>query len=135
MKSRIFIGRRGKRNIKNYDQVSVRLKCAGFNEVFPHTLPLWEKICLFSNAEYVVGPASSGFTNVIFCDAATSVTMFINPSRHLDPLLTKYCSTMGIKLSYILGEEEGCDKNADFYVDMDELELYLEAIGVSSNIR
>ena len=78
--TRIFIGRSG-REFNQLQRMSGFFNKLGFVEVFPSTIPC-EKLELFANAEYIVGPGSSGFSNVIYCRKLKGLIKFYNVSRH-----------------------------------------------------
>jgi capsular polysaccharide biosynthesis protein len=121
-KKKLFIGRVGKRNIGNYSDVLNTFKNLGFVEVFPHLLSFEDKVKLFNSAEFIAGPVSSGFANIIFCKPAINVLMLANPSRHDDMFLTKIAKYKNIRLGYLLGVESDVgDPNSNYTIDVDEL--------------
>ena len=103
--TRIFIGRSGRRNLINYKECLDFFNKLGFVEVFPHRLSYREKLELFANAEYIVGPGSSGFSNVIYCRKLKGLIKFYNVSRHTDMYLTKLANSMSVPLYLVLGKE------------------------------
>ena len=121
--TKLFIGRTGKRNIDNYTQVLDYFKSLGFVEIFPHLLTIEKKIELFSSAEFITGPASSGFANIIFCRKKPQVLVLINISRHDDMLLTKFAKNMELNYQTFIGNEKlpGYG-DSDYIIDMVELE-------------
>lgn len=125
--SRIFIGRRGKRNITNYQDVLERFQKLGFLEVFPHLLSFEDKVALFKDAKLVAGPASSGFANVLFSRCLEKVLAFVNPSRHDDMYLTKFAKYNKFKLELFLGVETYSCADSDFEINLIELDSYLDS--------
>jgi hypothetical protein len=121
-KTKLFIGRKGKRNINNYSEVLEYFQNLGFVEIFPHLLSFEEKLILFSNAEYVTGPFSSGFANIIFCRKKPVVFPLINLSRHDDLFLTKFTKSLDINYLTFLGHEKSPGySDSDYYIDLVEL--------------
>ena len=125
-KSRIFIGRSGGRNIINYPEVVQIFEKFGFTEVTPHLMSFEEKVRIFSDAEFIVGPGSSGFANIIFCRLSPKVLMFLNPSRHQDMLLTKIAKYKNMHFECLLGSEANPgEMDSNYTVDIQELNEYL----------
>ncbi len=75
---RLYIGRRGIRNLINAKEVEDYFVAKGFTIVFPHLLSFDDKVELFSNASHVCGPGSSGFQNIVFCKPGTKILTFTN---------------------------------------------------------
>lgn len=121
-KTKLFIGRKGKRNITNYTEVLEYFKNLGFVEIFPHLLSFEEKLILFSNADYITGPLSSGFANIIFCREKPVVFPLVNLSRHDDLFLTKFTKNLDINYLTFLGDEKSPGfSDSDYYIDLVEL--------------
>jgi capsular polysaccharide biosynthesis protein len=131
---RIFIGRKGKRGISNYNEVLDLYKKYNFVEIFPHEFELEEKIYIFSKAIYIAGPLSSGFSNIIFGENIREIFILTNCMRHDDMYLTKISNIKNINLEYFLGKQNDyASADSDFYIDMDQLSRYLvDKLGVPS---
>lgn len=125
-KIRLFIGREGNRNIVNYEEVLNYFKKLNFIEVFPHKLSLKQKAEIFSRAEYITGPGSSGFTNVIFCPEGSKVLALINPARHKDIYMAQIAKIKKIEFEYLLGNQMSSDLDSDFIVNIDEIKEYVK---------
>jgi hypothetical protein len=127
--NKIFIGRTGKRNIENYSQVLEYFQSLGFVEIFPHLLSIEKKIELFSSAEFITGPASSGFANIIFCRKKPLVLTLINLSRHDDMFLTKFAKIMDINYQTFIGKEKlpGYG-DSDYYIEIEDLKGYVSSL-------
>ena len=126
-KLKLFIGRRGQRNISNYSEVCGYFRLLGFIEIFPHELSFTEKINLFSSANFIAGPLSSGFSNIIFCDQQPNVLALTNPSRHDDMYLTKFAKNLNINLQIFLGrEEQPGNSDSHFYIDLHDLKQCMD---------
>lgn len=94
--SKIYISRRtwikNKKNIKNIgtdytlrrqlineDEIVSELSKYGFREVFCEDLTMSEKINLFKNAKYVIGPIGGGMCNLLFAKQNTKVLSINSP--------------------------------------------------------
>jgi hypothetical protein len=83
----------GARNIANLLEIEEYFKKEGFEFISPHEYSLVEKRKIFQEAKIILGPGSSGFTNIIFCQPGTKVLVFINFQRVYDlyaPILSDY---------------------------------------------
>ena len=67
------------RKCVNEDNLVGMLQKYGFEEVFCEDLNMEEKIGLFRNAEFVIGPIGGGMANVIFCKPETNVISINSP--------------------------------------------------------
>lgn len=83
---KIFLGRKGVRNISNYDEILGYFQKLGFTEIFPDQLSLQQKREIFGSASHIVGPFSSAFTNLIFTNDSVRVLALVNESRAFDPV-------------------------------------------------
>lgn len=114
---KIFIERSGVRNLINYEAIKAAYLSNGYLSVKPHELNLKEKIELFQSATNVVGPGSTGFINIIFCNPGTKVKMFVNSGRYLDSYLAKYAKINEIDLIYLSGIDENFrDPNSNYFI-------------------
>jgi hypothetical protein len=87
---KLFIGRKGVRNLTNYADVECFFIERGFEVVYPHQLTFEEKLSLFKNATHVAGPYSSGFANCIFCSPNTKILVLSNFVRTMDLFLSPF---------------------------------------------
>jgi capsular polysaccharide biosynthesis protein len=119
---RVFIGRSGKRNLVNYKECLDFFTELGFTEVFPHRLSYRDKLELFANVEYVVGPGSSGFTNIIYCQKLKGVIQFFNKTRHTDMYLTKLAHLMSVPVYTLIGNEVvSSDMDSDYTINISDI--------------
>lgn len=72
---RIFLSRKGGRNIVNIDEVSDVLMQYGFQFLSPENYSFEEQVQIFQDAEVIVGPAGAAFSNLIFCGTGTKVAI------------------------------------------------------------
>lgn len=106
-RTRLFIGRRGVRNMKNWKEVEDYFVDNGFEVIFPHQLSLSDKVRKFASATHVCGPYSSGIANVIFCQPGTKVLAFSNISRVMDCYLSDLAkSRFNLNAVLLTGDEE-----------------------------
>jgi hypothetical protein len=122
---KLFIGRKARRNMSNYNEIRDFFVEKGFLEIFPENYSLAEKARIFNSASHIVGPASSGFSNIIFCQEFTKVVWFINFSRVMDTYLPTYCEEQNISLEALTGEDEHPeDLDSNTYINLDTIKLY-----------
>jgi hypothetical protein len=123
---KIYIGRVGSRNIINGTEVAERFRLMGFEEIFPHKLDILEKVKIFSEAKYIVGPGSSGFANAIFCQPKTKILSLTNSSRHDDMYLTKLSKLSDFELIVFTGKQiDSYDNDSAFYIDLSKLNKFI----------
>ena len=104
---KLYIGRKSNfRNILNQIEVEEFFRKKGFIIIYPETLTLHEKVNLFQQAAIVVGPGSSGFTNLIFSKPDTKVLIFINVYRCFEPYFGFLSKHFGIDITVITGNDE-----------------------------
>jgi hypothetical protein len=124
---KVYIGRVGERNIGNQSEIESLFKASDYHVVFPHLMSWQEKINVFGNATHVVGPASSGFMNVLFCHNKTKVLSFVNFERCLDPLLPQLIECYpGLDFWFFLGDLVGkYGINSSYKLNLVELKKFL----------
>jgi capsular polysaccharide biosynthesis protein len=124
---KVYIGRLGGRNLTNHKDVELLFKASGYSVVYPHLLSWQEKVDIFGNATHVVGPASSGFMNVLFCHKKTKVLSFINFERCFDPIFSQLIEYYpDLKFWYILGDLVGRQGiNSSYKINLEELSRFL----------
>lgn len=116
---RIFIERKGVRNISNYKEVKSFLLKHNFKLVNTEKLTINEKINVFSNAKIITGPASSGFSNIIFCKPKTKVVPMINNKRVNDPYFSTIAEHLSLELIHFKGEDiDDNFINSDYKIDL-----------------
>lgn len=105
--SKLFIGRRGYRMLKNWEEVEQYFIQNGFEVIFPHQLSLMDKISKFSNATHICGPWSSGFANVIFCKPGTKILAFCNIARIMESFLSDIADgEFNFDATLLIGDED-----------------------------
>lgn len=63
------------RLLRNEEAIANRLAAKGFRVIEPGSMSLEEQISTFKGAEYVVGSAGAGMTNIAFCQPGTNVVL------------------------------------------------------------
>lgn len=124
---KIFIGRTGCRSLKNYKEVLSYFIQQGFKEVFPHLLNIEEKIKIFNEAKYIVGPWSSGFANSIYSQQGTKILAFVNSYRYLDPYLSGFNNLKKHEFWFLTGKDDTIkEMNSTYEISLNEITLFLE---------
>jgi capsular polysaccharide biosynthesis protein len=124
---KIFIGRTGRRSLKNYNEVLNFFIEKGFEEIFPHLLNIEDKIRIFSEAKYIVGPGSSGFVNSIYSQAGTKILVFINSFRYMDTYLAGLSNYMGHQFWLMSGKDDNLrDMNSSYEISLNEIKIFIE---------
>lgn len=123
---KLFISRTGLRNIQNYSEILSYFMSLGFEEVIPHKLSIDEKRKLFGEAKWIVGPLSSGFTNIIFCNPGVQILAFTNVSRCFDPYLSTLCEIFDGKILFITGSDVNSDINSDYFINISEVKKFMD---------
>ncbi|APR35209.1 hypothetical protein BTO02_06955 [Paraburkholderia sp. SOS3] len=76
---KIFLARRGARNLDNTEQIERRLASIGFEIVDTAELSFEQQVRLFASAAIIVGPVGAAFANLIFCNPACKVLGLTSP--------------------------------------------------------
>lgn len=126
---KLFIGRTGARNLINYDEVEALFVKYGFDVVYPHLMPLSEKIDLFAQASHIAGPASSGFTNLIFSRPGTKLFNFMNFARSLDLYAGPFTQEpFCMKFYFVTGDEpHSSNIHNSYQISIDRIQAALAA--------
>jgi len=131
---KIFIGRKGSRSLKNYTEVLNFFADLGFEEIFPHLLNIEDKIRIFNEAKYIVGPGASGFANSIFSQSGTRILAFMNSFRYLDTLLHGFSDYKNHEFWFMTGKDDNLkDMNSSYEINLNEIKLFLEEKNFLSN--
>ncbi len=109
---KIYLARRGTyRTMINWQEAENFFIKEGFTVIEPHKMTLPEKIKCFHGAEYVIGPASSAFMNIIWCKPNAKVMAMSNYCRCLEATGAEIAAIAGAKLMLVTGEDkekDGC---------------------------
>lgn len=121
-KLKLYIVRRSTcRGLVNYEEIEEYFQNEGFQFVEPHKLSMKEKAQLFRRAEIIVGPASGGWANVIFCNGAKG--LFLNTMCRTIDAYSKYLMQMGgVKVLQVTGVDYSSSSiHSDFYIPLDKV--------------
>lgn len=119
---KLFIGRIGDRNLNNYNEILNYFIDKGFIEIFPHLLNIEEKIKVFNEAKYVVGPYSTGFFNTIYSQHGVKILAFINSYRYLDTYFTKFNNLKNHEFWFMTGKDDHIKTmNSNFEINLQNI--------------
>lgn len=127
-KKRIYLSRNryGTRGVENERELINFLADFGFETLYPEIMTLEEQLAAFVNAEVILGPHGSAFTNIIFSDKAKVVELF---GKYVP--LAFYCYSLVMGHDYkALHCSSGDNKNDNMIVNIRELETILVDIGI-----
>jgi len=127
---RIYISRekQARRRIQNRDELMEALGARGFVSVIPEDLPLDEEIELFHDAEAIVGPHGSGFSNIFFSTSAKVIELY--PTEFIVPHF--YYMSKSLGHDYAFHCESGDDRFPEEYVvNVDGVLARLDSMGIS----
>jgi hypothetical protein len=122
---RIYLRRAGNfRALSNCAEVDFLLDRYDFEVVYGDKLTLSQKAKLFDQAEIIVGPGGSGFSNIIFCRKDTKVITFCNKNRVWDTYLPTMADAFALNLKFLLSNEEDDidDPHTSYGIDVALLE-------------
>ena len=124
---KIYLGRGGGRSLINNNEIRDFFITNGFEEVFPHLLSIDDKIKIFSEAKYLVGPGSSAFANNIFSKPGTKILAFMNSFRYLDTFIPEYSNFIGQEFWFMSGKDENIkEMNSSYEISLQEIEKFIE---------
>ena len=127
---KLFLARNNYRNLVNYAEVESYFIKKGYKVVYPHMLSLTEKIKLFKNALLIVGPMSSGFTNVIFSRRGTKVLMMMNFQKVFESYFGFVVDNFGIDITNICGTDvKSTDFNSSYYIPLSKIMEACDKLG------
>ncbi len=125
---KIYLGRSGGRSIKNNDEVRDFFIYKGFEEVFPHLLSIEDKIKIFSESKYIVGPGSSAFANTMYSKPGTKILAFINTFRYLDTYIPEFSNFVGHEFWFLSGKDDNIkEMNSSYEISLEEIKTFIEA--------
>ena len=133
-KYKLYLSRKnGKyRNLTNNDEVEQYFKDRGYFIFEPHTVSLEEKIRIFNNAEVIVGPFSSAFSNMIFSKFGTKVLMFTNYNRAFESWLCMHEQYFGMDMLLVTGQDTNTGNLAhcSYYIPLEKIERACKYHGI-----
>ena len=130
---KIYIGRIGSRNLSNNSEVENYFLNQGFELIYPINYSLQEKVKIFNEASFIVGPGSSGFTNIIFCQPGTKALVFINFQRTFDSYFGTICRYFSVNPMFVTGFDESDSIHSAFTIPLDKIKsAYFELLNEKS---
>ena len=130
---KLFLPRRSLyRGLTNNDEVEAYFKSKGFVFIEPHKISLEEKIKYFRNADIIVGPFSSAFSNVVFSKPGTKVLMFSNYQRIFESWLSMHYQHFNIDMLFVTGFDVKKENSAhtSFYIPLDKIKEASRFLGI-----
>jgi hypothetical protein len=124
---KIYLGRSGGRSLKNNDEVREFFVSKGFEEVFPHLLSIGDKIKIFSEAKYIVGPGSSAFANNMYSKPGTKILAFMNSFRYLDTYIPEFSNYVGHDFWFMTGKDENIkEMNSSYEISLQDIKKFMD---------
>ncbi|HTH82068.1 MAG TPA: glycosyltransferase family 61 protein [Mucilaginibacter sp.] len=71
--NRIYISRKGRRQVINEDELIVLLKKFDFQIIEDIPRTIFEQISIYHNASFIIGPHGASFANIIWCEPGTQL--------------------------------------------------------------
>ena len=120
---KIYITRHAQwRNMTNNNEVETYFAGLGFQVIEAHTLDYDSKIRLFQSATEIVGPYSSGFSNLVFCRPGTKVLVFSNVQRTLENFLAFYVQNFHLDAMYVTEKDSvPSDPDSPFTISLERI--------------
>lgn len=116
------------RRVVNEQDITNFLSTKGFILVYPELLTLKQQVDLFIDAEIVIGPHGSAFANIIFSKNLKVLELF--PKEVINSMFFGLSEVLSFDY-HSLGFSnitKDMGKGSDFFVDLDELEAYLNEL-------
>lgn len=130
---KLFLIRRAThRVLTNNEEVENYFKTQGYFFLDPSKITLEEKIKYFYNAEVIIGPFSSAFSNLIFSNPGTKVLMFSNYQRIFENWLSMHYQYFNIDMWFVTGYDVSKYDSAhtNYYISLDQIKAACDKIGI-----
>lgn len=130
---KLFLIRRAThRVLTNNEEVESFFKERGYHLLDPSKITLEEKIKYFYNADKIVGPFSSAFSNLIFSKPGTKVLMFSNFQRIFENWLSMHYQHFNIEMWYVTGYDISKNNSAhtNFYISLEKIKMACHKVGI-----
>ena len=128
---RIYVERRGKREVKNQKAVDKVLARHGIEKVRLEEHRFVAQVAMFQNAELVVGPHGAGLTNIVFASPGMKVVEIFSPN-YVNVCNANIASRLDVTYSYLVGRGprppvgvDPCHVFEDVMVDVEQLDAWL----------
>ena len=120
--NKLYLIRRGTyRSLINYEEIESFFSKLGFVLIEPHKLSLEEKVKAFYSAEFIAGPVSAGFTNMIFSHSKTRVLLLSSLSRALDGYTAGFAFHKGMHTLRVTGDDLDSTIHSSYYIDINRV--------------
>ena len=125
---KLYLARRGNyRCATNWDEIENYFRNEGFEIVEPHKLTLLEKIAAFKNANVIVGPYSSAFTNLLFCKDAK--VLIISPlMRSVETYYYTIAQKTSVRILNVTGFDKGMNIHTNYFVPIEKIKKAYEVL-------
>lgn len=128
---RLYISRKGRRQVVNEAELTQLLARFGFEVVPDEPRSVAEQVRLYQSADFVLGPHGASFANLLWCRPGTQLLELFAPTYR--PEYFRYLAHV-LQLRYAahsagpLLESHHSQVNADLTVDLDEVEQGLTVL-------
>lgn len=120
---KIYLVRRGTyRAMTNYAEAEEYFQSQGFTLVEPHKISLEEKVALFNNARIIVGPFSSAFSNIIFCQKRAKLLVFSSMIRTIEPYLPALGHVSDVDMMLVTGDDISSNIHTAYNINISRIE-------------
>lgn len=128
LNKKIYLIRRGTyRSLINWKEVENYFSGQGYILIEPHKLDFDEKVAIFQNAEIIVGPYSSAFTNIIWCSEKTKILLLSNLPRIVESGLSEYAHMSKCRMLFLTGQDKEQDNtHSEYYIGIDRIKEALK---------
>jgi capsular polysaccharide biosynthesis protein len=125
--SRIYVGRRGTREVTNQNAVDAVLARHGITTVHPREHSLGVQVALFQNADLVVGPHGAGLANIVFAASGTQVVEIFS-SNYVNVCNASIASRLDLHYSYLIGKGERPPSGVDPFHVYEDITVEVEQL-------
>jgi hypothetical protein len=129
---KIFIGRKGNRSMINNEEIEFYFKNQNYEIIYPHLLSFEQKVQIFYESSIIVGPGSSGFLNLIFCQPHTKILLFTNYQRISDNGLSSLATYFKINLLTVIGKDKDNSIHSSYSIPLETIKSALEELQVKN---
>lgn len=105
---RVFLLRDESTRTYNQNEMLVEFESKGFVGVFCERLSLSDQICLFNNAEYIVGPTGAAWTNVLFASSRAKCFIWAPDGLRDYGCFSNLASIVGAYMTYHFYPDDSC---------------------------
>lgn len=119
---KIYLSRHSNRKLVNTDEVERFFREEGFYFIEGAELSLEEKVDIFYHADIIVGPHSSAWQNIIFCNNVKCL-MFSN-NRYSTEMVFYTMAKQNVKYWLnVCGQDETSERRSDYYIPLEKIKL------------